>query len=183
MSHEPETTGAVRIRDAVPEDADSIARVRVRSWQRGYAGIVPDRVLAEMTPSPNPRLAQRLRRPTVFSPILVSEVGGAVTGFVNAGPYRLAQHPDRLDPSQGGEIYAVYVDPQHWGEGAGGRLLTEAVIRLRQAELAPIRLWVLADNDRSRRFYEHHGFGFDGTSEPFVVDDGTALNEVRYRLD
>lgn len=183
MSRELGTAGTVRIRDAVPADANAIARVRIRSWQAGYAGIVPDQVLADMTAGPNPRLERRLRDPTKDSPILVSEVDGVVTGFVNAGPYRVAQHPGQLDPAQGGEIYAIYVDPGHWGNGAGGLLLAEAVARLRRAGLAPIRLWVLADNDRSRRFYEHHGFGGDGTSELFVVDDGTALTEVRYRLE
>ena len=41
-------------------------------------------------------------------------------------------------------------------------------------------LWVLADNERARRFYKRHGFEPDGV-EKIEEIGGKPLTEVRYR--
>ena len=174
---------APTVRPATADDAAAIATVRTRGWQSGYAGIMPAAVLDALRPEVSPSLAHRLTNPRPDSPCLVAERDGAVVGFVTAGPYRIEQHPDVLDPSLGGEIYAIYVDPDHWRSGAGAALLPAAVDRLHAAGLAPVRLWVLTDNARARRFYESYGFAPDGAHEPFTVSDGTRVDELRYRLD
>lgn len=40
-------------------------------------------------------------------------------------------------------------------------------------------LWVVAENDRARRFYETAGWSFDGTERVDTVQ-GATVNEVRY---
>jgi ribosomal protein S18 acetylase RimI-like enzyme len=171
------------VRQATVDDAAAIAAVRMAGWRGGYAGIVPEAVLAGMSGTPDERLVRRIAEHARHQVYLVAELAGRIVGFVNAGAYRVQQHPDAHDPAAGAEIYAIYVNPQEWSGGAGSALMTEAIRRLRGAGLSPIRLWVLADNHRARRFYERHGFGPDGTVEPYVVSDGTVLDEVRYRLD
>jgi RimJ/RimL family protein N-acetyltransferase len=44
-----------------------------------------------------------------------------------------------------------------------------------------VRLWVLVDNHRARRFYERAGMAPDGARETFTPPGGTAeLAEIRY---
>ena len=48
--------------------------------------------------------------------------------------------------------------------------------------LQPVFLWVLLENTRARRFYEHYGFAADGAQEDYEVG-GARVPEVRYRRD
>ena len=85
-----------------------------------------------------------------------------------------------------GEIYAIYVAPERWGTGVGRALMTAARDALAAAGNAEIRLWVLAENARARRFYERAGMVTDGALGTFTPAGSTVeLAEVRYamRLD
>ena len=39
----------MNIRPARPDDADAIARINVETWRDAYAGILPDRVLVNVS--------------------------------------------------------------------------------------------------------------------------------------
>lgn len=173
---------AVNVRDATPRDAVTITTIRADSWQHGYSGIVPDSILDSISRTPSDRLRQQLQHRAHDHTIQICELDDQAIGFVNAGPYRINQRPDRCDRRLGGEIYALYVDPKHWKHGAGSALIDSAIKKLHDSELRPIRLWVLADNHRSREFYGNRGFAFDGAREPYNCADGTSLDELRYRL-
>ena len=47
-----------------------------------------------------------------------------------------------------------------------------AVAHLTEVGCTEIRLWVLADNPRARRFYERYGLTVDGAEKRFTVDAG-----------
>ncbi len=49
---------------------------------------------------------------------------------------------------------ALYVRATAWGTGAGGRLLREALERLREPAYREVTLWVLEGNRRAVGFYE-----------------------------
>ena len=72
------------------------------------------------------------------------------------------------------QIVAIHSLPESWGTGLGHAMLTEA---LRQIGNQPVYLWAFKANKRARRFYEKHGFHWDG-SERISEFDGAA--EVRY---
>jgi ribosomal protein S18 acetylase RimI-like enzyme len=111
-----------------------------------------------------------LRRQTA----LVAEEAGLVVGFVTFGP----SEDEPLDPGTG-QVYAIYVDPTHWGHGYGRTLFTSAVRGLKGAGFKDAMLWVLATNDRAKRFYEIAGWRPDGGIK--LEERGQALlNEVRY---
>ena len=74
----------------------------------------------------------------------------------------------------GAEIVAIHSFPESWGTGLGHVMLTEA---LKQIGDRPVFLWAFKDNIRARRFYEKHGFHWDG-SERVSEFDGAL--EVRY---
>ena len=72
------------------------------------------------------------------------------------------------------EIVAIHSLPKAWGSGLGGALLTKAISEIGNK---PIFLWVFKDNTRARRFYEKHGFVWDGNER---VSEFDSAIEVRY---
>jgi GNAT superfamily N-acetyltransferase len=88
----------------------------------------------------------------------MGESAGDAVGFVNFGPSR----DEDAGPGQVGEVMALYVQPTAWGTGAGGRLLREALKRLRVPGYREATLWVLEGNHRAIDFYERFGFARDG---------------------
>ena len=153
------------IRPGTPEDAEAVARVHVQTWQAAYAHALPrDRLMAL---SVEHRAEMHRRRPP-----LVAEVDGAVVGFVAVGP----THDDNGD----GELYAIYVHPDHWGTGVGRALIAAGEEHLRELGHRDVHLWVLDDNPRARRFYEAAGWSTDGTTREIEIF-GFELTEVRFR--
>ena len=72
------------------------------------------------------------------------------------------------------EIVAIHSLPESWGTGLGHAMLEKA---LNQIGDQPVFLWAFKENKRARRFYEKHGFRWDG-SERVSEFDGAL--EVRY---
>lgn len=72
------------------------------------------------------------------------------------------------------EIIAIHSLPESWGTGLGHAMLTEA---LNQIGDRPMFLWAFKENKRARRFYEKHGFQWDGTER---VSEFDGALEVRY---
>jgi ribosomal protein S18 acetylase RimI-like enzyme len=170
----PDTPGGV-VRPAVPADADGIAAVHVATWRDAYAGILPASFLAAQRAEEfAQRWRGRLTAPAEHSFVLVFEWQGQVRGFASGGLSR--------DGDGGGEVYAIYVDPAGQGQGAGARLLEAAARSLAEAGFTEASLWVFAENNSARGFYEAQGWRHDGSPE--AVKSGTfggARNtEVRY---
>jgi GNAT superfamily N-acetyltransferase len=144
--------------------------VHVASWRAGYAGIVPDEVLAALDPAER-AAAWRERLPDTTA--LVAEYDGAVAGFAGvATPARELHEPAT------GEITTLYVDPERWRRGIGRALVDAAAAELRDAGCDEAVLWVLERNDAARAFYAAVGFTPDGARHP---DPFTGLPEVRLR--
>lgn len=72
------------------------------------------------------------------------------------------------------EIIAIHSLPESWGTGLGRAMLEEALLQIGDR---PVFLWAFKENKRARRFYEKHGFRWDG-SERVSEFDGAL--EVRY---
>ena len=52
--------------------------------------------------------------------------------------------------------------------------------RLEAADYPGCFLYVLRENDRARRFYETHGFTWDGHSLEVALTPDTVLTDLRY---
>jgi ribosomal protein S18 acetylase RimI-like enzyme len=168
----------VVVRDATPADAARIALIRTRTWQHAYAHAFPADALASIDPAAGVTWwAGVIGEPYPQMHTLVAEGGtvGEVVGFANLGAAR------EEDVARLGELYAIYVLPEASGRGVGQALMAETLARLRVEGFAEAILWVLEDNPRTRRFYEHSGWHADGAAK----DDellGTPVREVRYRI-
>ncbi|MFJ6390127.1 GNAT family N-acetyltransferase [Streptomyces sp. NPDC091972] len=163
------------IRPMTLADCDRVAEIRVRGWQSAYQDLIPRSYLDAMSVT---RDAERHRTRFVQGDgsvvNLVAEWDGEVRGWACHGPYR-----DGEVRTADAELYAVYVDPRHYGRGIGNALLLEALWNRTALGHDRMYLWVLRDNSRARRFYERAGFAADGTEEPFEAD-GVPVPEGRY---
>ncbi|MGC9666414.1 N-acetyltransferase family protein [Planosporangium sp. 12N6] len=172
----------VRVRPATVDDADAIGAVHVRSWQAGYRGLMPEAVLAGLDPADRAaRWRELLARPQPGAVVFVAVRDAAVLGFASAGTYR--DGTARPDSPDAGEVYAIYVDPPHWGGGVGRALMDAAVGHLTGTGRRPVRLWALDGNDRARRFYERYGFVADGAAGSHPVDGGVEVPTIRFTVD
>lgn len=133
------------IRHADTGDAAGIGKVHAESWRTTYRGIVPDRYLDAIDED---EWSERQRRNLTEAPddvvSLVAEVEGQIVGWAVGGPNR---EPD-LDYA--GELYAIYLLPEHQRSGIGLRLTVDT-------GMGSMAVWVLAENHQARRFYETLG--------------------------
>jgi GNAT superfamily N-acetyltransferase len=166
------------VRPAAPDDAAAIASAHVRSWQAAYRGIVPDAVLDAL--SIDRRASWWRGELTEMAPptaCWVVERSSRVAGFASIG----AARGDSAGPGVG-ELFAIYLEPEAWSQGLGRALMDRAIVGLRTSGFRTAILWVLADNARGRRFYEHAGWQPDGATLNWETA-GATLEEVRYRID
>lgn len=167
----------LRIRAMTDADIKAVATVRVRGWQFAYAGIMPQPYLDAMNIEENAAwLRERFAHDHDAPDNVVAERDGTVVGWACRGPCR-----DEDTGSGDGELYALYVLPDHLSTGVGRALIEEAVAQAARCGWPRLRLWVLRDNARARRFYEIAGFEPDGAEESFEVN-GARVQEVRYAL-
>jgi GNAT superfamily N-acetyltransferase len=61
-----------------------------------------------------------------------------------------------------GVVQTLYVMPEFWSRGIGGRLHDYALERLREMSVEEARLWTLTENHRARAFYVKRGWRLTG---------------------
>jgi GNAT superfamily N-acetyltransferase len=168
----------VAVRPAQREDAARIAEIHVQSWQNACRGLIPQDYLDGLDPATGvARWAEMLEQadPVHGTVLVVVNEAEQVAGFANAGPSR-----DQDAGADVGEVRAIYLSPDDWGQGQGRMLMAATLERLAAVAYTDVTLWVLDSNARARRFYDAAGFRPDGAVK---VDDshGFALRELRYR--
>ena len=167
-------TDAMRVDPAAPEDARAIAEVHVASWQAAYKDMLPAQYLADLS------VAERETRwrasiEREHPECLVARSGTKVVGFVSFAASR-----DEGAAAGCAEIWAFYLAPAVWSQGAGRMLWQSALGRIADAGYTSVSLWVVATNERAIRFYRGAGFVPDpGSLKEFTLG-GVRLQEVRY---
>jgi ribosomal protein S18 acetylase RimI-like enzyme len=110
-------------------------------------------------PPPRPEQEERARghvsNPEAF--LLVADDAGDVVGMA-LGMQGLAD--DGAGPPIEGlcHVSMVFVAPDYWGRGIGGRLVDALLPEARSRGYDRAQLWTQSDNLRARRLYEGHGF-------------------------
>jgi len=159
------------VRTACDDDAATIAGIYIDAWRTAYAGLLPDRVLLDMSHS-----RQRIgwsRQIGGGDTVLVALDGRRdVVGVASGGRCR-----DRRFPGAG-EVFTLYVSPAHQGQGHGKALLDAILNALGQSGSTSALLWVLARNP-SRFFYE--AMGGIRIAERDEAIWGVVLPEIAYR--
>jgi len=154
------------------DDAEAIERVRTDTWRDAYRGLVPDSLLDQLDYDATRRRALMSVLPPHQFVLVAEDEGGAVVGFCIGGRSRAPE--DRFR----GEVYAIYVLPEHHGRGIGRALLETAARELLDRDLRSMLIWVLRENAPSRRFYERMGGHLIRDEEREL--DGVRLTESGY---
>lgn len=138
------------VRVATLDDAAAIERVRTDTWRATYRGQMPDAVLDGLGYDATRRRQHMSEMPPERF-VLVALHDRDVVGFCNGGRSRTEE------PEYSGEIYAIYVLPQHQGHGHGSALMRAGARELVARGSQGMLIWVLRENTPSRRFYERMG--------------------------
>jgi len=162
------------IRPATEADVPAVAEIHVEDWRWAYRGLVPRELLDSLSVERRAEMWSRgLARKRPGWELFVADRAGTVIGFVGCGPCG-----DEDAGVRTGEVYAIYLRPDVVGMGVGRALFSRAMEHLWEFGFHRATLWVLADNARTRRFYEIAGWKPDGTEK---VEDwgGFPLREAR----
>ncbi len=164
------------IRKATEFDAEAIALVHIRSWQKAYENYIPESILDGLSIPQRTQQWYELLKSGVT--ILVLEINNQIIGFASVCAFR-----DGFADNSQGEISAIYLHPDYWRKGLGAKLCAAALNELSKLGYKEVLLWVLEDNSQARRFYENLGFELEGkTKLEEFYDDGALLNEVLYKI-
>jgi ribosomal protein S18 acetylase RimI-like enzyme len=164
------------VRPAIARDAQAIADIHVATWQAAYKDLMPADYLQTITG------AKRLkywREAIEFSEpqLLVATEGEQVVGFVGFDRSR-----DAGTKSSVGEIWALYVAPAHWRQGAGLALWDGAREGLKEEGCTQVTAWVLLRNEAALNFFEHAvGFKREMPSLKTVAFGSAKLEEIRLK--
>lgn len=144
------------------------------TWRTAYRDIVPDDYLKDLSYDEPERLWQDVIT-AGGGCVFVAEDEDGVFGFASGSPReRFSQDLREYE----GELKTVYVLPSGQGTGAGRRLVRAVARCLAEQSVNSMLLWVFADNQAARGFYE----SLDGV---LVAEDGFELggawlSEVAY---
>lgn len=166
------------IRFAEPDDALAVGRVHVRSWQAGYKGLMPEEYLEGLRAEERAEHYTFDRRgPNGPETVVAVDPAGEICGFATTGS--AASDGSLIVPA---ELYALYVDPDHWRHGVGRDLMANVIERLISYGYQRAVLWVLDGNTRAESFYRSTGWESDGTERVAEVWN-IEVRENRYGRD
>jgi len=165
------SAGGVVVRRARAADDRPLAALHLRSALTAYAEIFPPDAPKPTAASLARHWAEAIADPT--SAVFVAELddSSAIGGVIAT----------TVTPPGVGNVRHLYVDPLHWGRGAGRMLHDAAVSWCVERGVGSPSLWVLEANDRARQMYERWGWAVLGGE--LFVNAGSGVREVCYRLD
>jgi ribosomal protein S18 acetylase RimI-like enzyme len=140
--------GDAAIRHGRPEDVEPAVAVWLAANTARRGGPLPRSEQEE-------RARAHVSNPDAF--LLVADDAGYVVGMA-LGMQGLAD--DGAGPPVEGlcHVSMVFVAPDYWGRGIGGRLVDALLPEARSRGYDRAQLWTQSDNVRARRLYEGRGF-------------------------
>jgi GNAT superfamily N-acetyltransferase len=165
------------VRPATMRDAKAIAEVHAEAARAAYTGILPDEQLRALAPSTR---EAKWREAIEFSEpqVQVAVLGDEVVGFVGYDRSR-----DAKTPSTTGEIWAIYVKPEHWGKGVGVALWDAARDGLEEEGCTLVSIWIPLRNDRAMRFHELAGFKREMKTAKTTALGSVKIEEIRLKRE
>jgi ribosomal protein S18 acetylase RimI-like enzyme len=169
---ERSTVADVVIRPGGPEDIEPAFAVWLAANTARRDGLPP-------RPEQEARARGHVRNPGAF--LLVAENAGEIVGMALG---EQARSNEGTGPPVGGlcHVSMVFVAPDHWGQGLGGRLVDALLAEARSRSFDRAQLWTQADNPRAMRVYERRGFRVSGRQKEefgeLIVHYQRALSEI-----
>lgn len=130
-------------------DLPAVASVHVESWQRSFAGLVPNEFLAALSVDKRLEAYSVRRCGDGYGMIVADRRGKGIVGFADFGKARLREDHD-------GQIFSFYFLPEYQRRGLGERLFRRCVRELRACGHRSLCIDALTVSPY-RAFYEKMG--------------------------
>ena len=154
---------------------EDVAIAHLLAWQKAFQGILSDDLLYGLDKYEFLRIWKQTIQNEKRTNFIALNGENVAIGFISFGTSK----ENRL----WAEIIGIYVHPEFWDQGYGKALMKKAASELKNSgKYSKIILWVMAENDSARQFYEKTGFKLDAqtrTSER----QGEEFDECMYSLE
>lgn len=166
----------ITIREAAVNDALIIAKLIHASWHTAYKHQLPEELLNQISVSEREKhWKEDIARKSNEERIYVAILKGKIVGVTWIGDIK-----DKNIIDDAGEIYSLYVAPEHLGVGVGSQLMENALEYFKSKNWKEAYVWVLHTNEKAQEFYEKRGFVFNENSKS-VNKNGFTLKELQYK--
>ena len=151
-------------------DVPRIAEIHVYGWRSAHRGIVSDdHLFNKMLVSERIKRLEQAFHNDITETYVFDD--GIIKAFLTIGACR------DDDKSGSFELWGIYVDPFMQRQGVGTQLVEYCERQAAERGFKEVCLWVLAENQTSRAFYESLGYSPDGAEK--LLEHLSAI-EVRY---
>ncbi|MGF1650073.1 MAG: GNAT family N-acetyltransferase [Hyphomicrobiaceae bacterium] len=137
------------VRPARVSDAEGLVLVHREAWLSAYRGLIPHDQLEQLVTRRTPSWWRSAIRSK--DRVTVLESDGEIVGYATCGRAR------GRSATFEGEIYELYLRPDHQGLGYGEYLFEACRALLDERGYRGLLVWVLSDNDRALSFYWARG--------------------------
>ncbi len=158
----------LKIRKAILNDAEAIAKVHVQSWQETYRGHIADSLLDNLSLESRTLMwTDAMNNVEQDKHLFVAELQNEIIAFISGG--RLRNDDNSLDTSIETELYAIYCLNAYQGLNIGKLLVKQLIDAFVEVGYQKMLVWVLTSNP-SKHFYMHLGAGFYTEKELTIGD-------------
>ena len=139
--------GEVRVRGAIPADAEAVRAIAEETWWATYGGIVEPEAIRQHLAAYYALDMLRRRIAGREAEWLIGELAGLCVGYCSV-----------LAAGLEAELVTLYVLPESQRRGIGWALLERAVEVVRERGATAVRVGYALANRRAARFYGSAGF-------------------------
>ena len=162
------------VRPATMSDAKAIAHIQISASQAAFKAQFPGEVMPVLDALPQRQAHWREAIEYSEPQIQVAVDGKTVVGFVGYDRSRDPQTPPTM-----GEIWALYVTTDYWGQGVGLALWDAAREGLLEEGCTKVSAWVPLCYERALRFHDMAGFKRELSSLKTVTWGTVKIEEIR----
>jgi ribosomal protein S18 acetylase RimI-like enzyme len=166
---------SVEVRYAKQGDAAVVANLHLIASRVLHEGVVPD---AHWQSTPASQRVSYWKEAIEFGEpqVMVAEQGGEIVGFVGFDRSR-----DPKSKNTTGELWALYVDPDHLGQGVGLALWDAAREGLQDEDCTDVTVWVPLASSKALTFFDAAGFKREMNTARTVPLGGVRVEEIRFK--
>jgi ribosomal protein S18 acetylase RimI-like enzyme len=166
---------SVDVRYARQADAAAVANLHLIASRALYESVVPDAHWQATTAGQRAAFwkeAIEYGEPQV----MVATQAGEIVGFAGFDRSR-----DPKSKNTTGELWAIYVDPDHLGQGVGLALWDAAREGLQDEDCTDVTVWVPLVGSRALRFFDAAGFKREMNTARTVPMGPVRVEEIRFK--